>query len=271
MTQHVIRSDIKNIVYCDDQLMDIYPPRGGFLTKAPVVMYIHGGGWTANDKSSEDDQLALIDGLRDRGFAIASINYGLVPKSYFPQPVNQTLCAIRYLRGHAHQYGLDSKRIAVYGFSAGGYLAAMAGLLPDGSVHMTSEYTNYSSRVQAVVTLAGLFDFTSAISPENKITISNFLHGADPAQASVTVSAQTDNPPFMLVHGMQDQYVSVAQDEWLRRALDQAGVPNTRLVVDHADHGLNPRDGYPKPTRQDVGKEIQDFIWRQLHVQVGGR
>ncbi len=91
----------KNIEYCNGQLLDIYEPLNLKYERSPVVVYIHGGGWVLNDKSSEPDQLALLDELRNTGYTIVSLNYSKVPAAHYPRPVEDSLCAIRFLRAHA--------------------------------------------------------------------------------------------------------------------------------------------------------------------------
>lgn len=256
---------IKDVPYCNGQLLDIYQPRNVVFRRSPVVMYLHGGGWIMNDKASETDQLAMVDGLRDKGYAIVSINYRQLPTRGYPAAVQDTLCAVRYVRAHAVQYRFDRQQLAAYGFSAGGYLAAMAGSLPDNSTFAANEpYGAYSSRVSAVVTLAGLFDFTDGLTSENQTTIGNFLQGADPQTAQAITYVSPDDPPFLLVHGAADQYVPLAQDARMAETLDRNHVPHQQLVVEHAEHGLNPAGGEPSPSRHATAQAMDAFIQKAL-------
>lgn len=257
-------SVLHNITYCDGQTLDIYRPRTMSHHQAPVVLYLHGGGWTMNDKASEPDQLAMIDGLRDKGYAVVSANYRQLPEKGYPAAVEDSLCAVRFLRAHADKYDLDRSKIAVYGFSAGGYLAAMVGSLPDNSSFETVAYAQFSSRVGAVVTLAGIFDFTDGLTPGNYERIDAFLQGADPVVAEAATYVSPDDPPYLLVHGTDDQYVPLEQDDLMAGLLEGQQVPHERLVVEHADHGLNPVDGELSPSRQSVKQTMDDFIQRQL-------
>ena len=255
---------IRDITYCDGQLLDIYQPTNVMYLKSPVVMYVHGGGWTLNDKASEPDQLQMIDGLRAHGFVVASINYGKVPQRFYPTAVAETLCAVRFLRAKAVDYSLDKNKIALYGFSAGGYLAAMAGTVPDDSSFETEEYKDYSSRVQAVVTLAGLFDFDEGLNAGNRQRITNFMNGTSIANAQPVEYVSSDDPSFMLVHGVDDQYVPLQQDDLLIAKLNEHGVYNERLLVHHAEHGLNSTGLPPAPSRVEVANSMQKFIRETL-------
>ena len=228
----------KDIPYCSGQKLDLYEPRVKVYDTQPIVMYIHGGGWHKNNKASEPDQLALIDNLRDKGFAIASIDYRQQPNNAFPAPVQDALCAVRFLRANAVQYQLDPSKIAVFGYSAGGHLAAMVGALT-GAEFNNGQYQNQSSRVSAVVTLAGVFDFNNALKTNRKINIKNLMQ-ITPYSIGQPISYITPgDPPFMLVHGKADSVVLLQQDELLIAALQQNGVPYQILQVSNAEHGLS--------------------------------
>lgn len=255
---------VSDVPYCMDQLLDIYQPRQTVYKQSPIAMYIHGGAWQINDKASEPDQLAMIDGLRDRGYAVVSINYSKTPDQYYPVAVQESLCAIRFLRAHAAEYGFDGTKIALYGFSAGGYLAAMVGALPDDSQYEGDEYTGESSRVQAVVTLAGLYSFTEALNPNNRVNIARFLQGTDPAGAEVMQYFDKTDPPFLLVHGVDDQLVQVAQDDLAEMRMRSKGIDVQRLLVVQAEHGLNATGANMTPTREEVAGQIQDYIASKL-------
>ena len=254
----------RDIPYCLGQKLDIYQPRTARYQQSPVVMYIHGGAWQLNDKASEPDQLAMIDGLRDRGFAVVSIDYSKTPEEYYPIAVEESLCAVRFVRAHAKEYGFDTKRIALYGFSAGGYLAAMVGALPDHSVYSGEEYRDESSRVQAVVTLAGLYDFTEALNPNNVTNIARFLQGVDPDSADVMQHFDAGDPPYLLVHGVDDQFVQVKQDDIAEMRMRSEGMSVQRLLVSDAEHGLNAVGPHMDPTREQVAQKIQAFIEAKL-------
>lgn len=261
---YTLGSTKKDVTYCHGQLMDIYHPRTAKYQTSPVVLYFHGGGWVLNDKSSEPDQLAMIDGLRDAGYTVAAINYRKIPNGYYQEAVQDSLCSVRYLRAEAKRFGIDPTKIAIYGFSAGGYLAGMVASLPDDSVYETPEYAGFSSRVNAVITLAGIFDFTDGLNDGNRQRIANFLNGADPAVAEVTPNVTPDDPPFMLLHGADDQYVPVEQDNAMAAVLQKNGIPYEQIYITNADHGLNPTSGPSSPDRSTVKKRMAEFFNTQL-------
>lgn len=83
----------------------------------PLIIWVHGGGW---QNGSKDGCPPLRGGYVERGYAVASINYRLSGHAVFPAQIEDCKAAIRWLRAHAKQYGLDAKRFGVWGSSAGG-------------------------------------------------------------------------------------------------------------------------------------------------------
>lgn len=258
-----IAREFRDVAYAHGQLLDIFQPRKKVHAKAPLVLYIHGGGWEKNDKASEPDQLALLEPLRDKGFAVASINYRLLPGAVFPEPLQDSLAAVRFLRSQADVYGLDPNKFALYGFSAGGTLAALTATLDSNNEFASG---GVSSRVQAVVTLAGVFDFSHNIRPASQARMARLLQAHAPGQIQPATYVSPDDPPFLLLHGVADQYVPVAQDTAFAQLLRKAGITVQQLNVEYGDHGLNPMGGILKPGRPEVGRVIERFLHTELQL-----
>lgn len=254
----------KDVPYCNGQNLDIYYPRKAVYEKAPVVLYFHGGGWKINDKASEPDQLAMIDPLRDEGFAVVSIDYRKLPDNFFPAPVSDALCSVRYLRATSATTGLDGEKVGVYGFSAGGHLAAMVGVLDSQNAFNEGPYQEQSSRVKAVATLAGIFNFETALRPGYDAKIAYFLNGRAPIEAQPISYVSADDSVFLLVHGLQDQYIDPEQDVLFSAKLTEAGVKNSIVDVQNAEHGLGPMGGEVTPSKADVAKQIREFLKQQI-------
>lgn len=149
-----------NVSYANEspaQKMDIYLPKteGPY----PVIIWIHGGGYLSGDKSGSDVNFAK-EGL-NRGYAVVSINYRLAEEARFPAQIYDVKTAIKYLRANAQTYNLDPNKFAVWGSSAGGHLAALAGTSGDDpSLENNSMgYPNVSDKVQAVVDEKGPINF----------------------------------------------------------------------------------------------------------------
>jgi len=151
---------------------------------------------------------------------------------------------VRWIRQHAAQYRVDPNRIGAYGYSAGGPLAALLGLTDSADAANPS----ISSRVQAVVDLSGISDFTSDHDPDGDALFAALFGGTEAQVPSVWRDAspvyqvkmgqvKLGAPPFLIVHGTRDQMVSIHQSEELVEALRKAGATVTFLKVDD-DHSL---------------------------------
>lgn len=251
----------KDVTYCNDQALDIYFPRTDDRVPAPVVMFIHGGGWFRDKKDNEPAQLVLLDSLRDKGFAVISIDYRLAPDHLYPAAVDDARCAVRFVRAKASTYGFDGKNVMAFGFSAGGHLAAMLGTVDETDGFTNQPYEQYSSKVNAVVSLAGLFDFTQGLRTNNRININRFL-GDEPAERAQPVAyVDSKDAPFLLIHGTKDALVLSEQNTVFAERLRQSDVSVIQIDVVNAVHGLESSDGEPtSPTREQVAQRISDFL-----------
>jgi len=110
----------------ESQYIDLYVPNTAVNGETPkLFVLVHGGGFITNDSRSRQAQL-MYRYFRDQGYACASINYRLAQEEPFPGALCDVKAAIRFLRANAQQYGYDADRIAIWGESAGGYLAVAA-------------------------------------------------------------------------------------------------------------------------------------------------
>ena len=105
-----------------DSSLDLYLPDNGAAAH-PTVMFIHGGSWRFGDKDHFENAGRR---LARSGYAVASINYRLLPDGVFPHNLEDCLCALAFLRAHAAEYTIDPDRIVVMGYSAGAHLATTA-------------------------------------------------------------------------------------------------------------------------------------------------
>lgn len=145
----------------ENQYLDLYVPvTGGEPPKLYVI--IHGGGFISNDSQSRQAQL-MFRCFRDHGYACASINYRLAQEAPFPAGLSDCKAAIRFLRAYADEYGYNAQHIAVFGESAGGYLAVMCGVTNDDEfsdvAFLGQESTrDISAKVDVVVNYYGHID-----------------------------------------------------------------------------------------------------------------
>src|SRR5215471_6148437 len=139
----------KQVAFSGRLMMDVARPAGSRLH--PAVLAIHGGGFTAGDRSSYGD---LIVRLAGHGYVAATIDYRLAPAAQFPSALQDVKAAVRFLRLNASKYAIDPDRIGVMGDSAGAGLALLLAFTPE-----VPEFDNngpnrdVSTRVACVVSM----------------------------------------------------------------------------------------------------------------------
>ncbi len=219
----------------------------------PAVVFAPGGGFSLSPKESSIDKRLYV---AEAGFVVASIEYRTVDQGQFPDAVRDIKHAIRFLRAHSAEYGIEPARIGAWGESAGGYLAAFAGTT--GASGTFDPGPGPSTRVQAVVDIFGLADLSrtsadfdredqfrhlQASYPEAEFVFgkgSGLGIASDPARVSAAdpaTYADASAPPFLLFHGEVDTLVSPSQTEHMADALRDAGTPVRQYSVTGAGHG----------------------------------
>lgn len=254
-----------DVTYCalDGQAheLDLYLPETG--GPWPVLVYIHGGGWTEGDKSEAQ---GLGEWMTGQGYAVAAVNYRLYPYGRFPGIIQDIKCAIRFLRAHAGDYNLDPERIAALGASAGGHLAALIGTSDQSAGWDVGEFTGYSSRVQAVINTVGPTDLTARLDRGDLETVVVMAFGrANLEAASPITHVSADDPPFLLLYGEKDPIVSPSHGQAFYERLVGAGVPAQLVIVANGGHNLQSLDGSETiPTQDDINTLMLDFLKKYL-------
>jgi acetyl esterase/lipase len=244
--------------------MDVYYPKI-YTDPWPVVVYIHGGGWTGGDKHGGVGFM-FVDNLVAADYLVVSINYRLAPDYKWPAMIEDVKCAIRSLRANAADFHLDPNRIGVYGTSAGGYLAAFLGTSDAGSGFDTKGgYLDQSSRVQAVVDMCGPIDIRYACQKKPKYGEGIFGKNVCNDQALLAAFspmsyASPDDPPFMLVHGDRDTTVPLQQSLAFFDVLNKVGIPVFLVEVENAGHCFSPMGGQIDPTYVEITQMLIAFF-----------
>ncbi|MDO8682033.1 MAG: alpha/beta hydrolase [Armatimonadota bacterium] len=246
-------------------LLDLVLPKESANTFRPVVVWIHGGGWRAGNKSNN-----MAAWLADHGYVVASINYRLSNEAKFPAQIYDCKAAIRFLRAHSKQYRIDPYRIGVWGSSAGGHLSALLGTSGGlKELEGDSGSPGYSSRVQAVCDFFGPADLTvlgGARISRNPIV--QLLGGPVSANmqlaklASPVTHITYDDPPILIFHGEDDNLVPIKQSEIFYKALKNAGVDATFVRVKNGGHGFPPTG--TEPTLEQIKSTVLRFFDKHL-------
>jgi acetyl esterase/lipase len=212
----------------------------------PCVVWIHGGGWRSGSKSGGATRLS--DLVATGEYVGASIDYRLLDVAHWPAQIYDCKAAIRYLRDNSKSLGINPDKIGVWGASAGGHLASLLGTSGDvNEVEGDVGTIGVSSHVACVVDFCGPSDFLlpGIGSPRASEQISLTFFGGplkekeDAArQASPVTFVTADDPPFLIMHGTQDNTVSIRQAERLYEAQRQAGASTMFVKIEGGSHGF---------------------------------
>lgn len=252
----IIYSQVKGLRAVCQLRMTVMVPRTDVAK--PAVIYFPGGGFTSADWEKFTE---IRTALAKAGFVVAAAEYRVVPDK-FPALVVDAKSAVRYLRAHAKEYGVDPARIGVLGDSAGGYVVQMLGTTNGEKAFDKGDNLDQSSDVQAVATMFGISDLTTIgegfpeaiqkVHESPAVTEALLVNGVafrDFAGASILSDKKKalaasplghvggNEPPFLILHGAQDPLVSPEQSRHLFEALQKANVPATYLLVENAKHG----------------------------------
>lgn len=223
-------------------LLDLARPRARVAVLRPAVVFIHGGGWRDADRGNGRPLILL---LAAHGFVAVSIDYRLTGEAGFPAQLEDAKCAVRFLRAHAADYGIDPRRIGSAGGSAGGHLAALVGLVPDDAgLGGCGGWEAQSSRVSAVADLYGISDVAAMVeenpAPDCAVQLMRGMPAEKPElyrQASPLAWVKPGAPPFYLLHGDRDDVVPMSHSENLAAALREAGSETQFRVIEGMNHG----------------------------------
>lgn len=260
--------------------LDVLAPTGS--GSHPLVVYIPGGGFV---RSARAGGARMRRHIAAHGYVVASIEYRtVVHAATWTDGIADVRAAIAHLRRHARDYGIDPQRVAVWGESAGGYLAAMTGVndardRQEDEAPLLAVIDKFGG--SALGRIAEGFDRGMVAKMQGPGSpIARYVHGpgggslvddsdalrqADPA---TLVSPST--APFLLFHGSDDRMISPVQTGALHRALRAASVDSTWFIIDGAGHGdLAAKGGEEKFwTTVPMMRLMTDFLDRTVRHRV---
>jgi acetyl esterase/lipase len=260
-----------DILYAQPDLrLDLLVPDGP--GPKPLVVYLTGGGFMVADKTNG---LPLRTYLAENGFAVASVHYRTVPEGgVYTDGLANVRDAVQHLRDNADKYGIDPDKVALWGESAGGYLATRAGLEPSlgiravvdkfGAVDFAGIADDYDTETQAALGQPGFPLAMYLHGPGTTKTVHEQVPDANPLNFITA-----DAPPFQIWHGSNDGVISPSQTLRLHNALREAGVDSTRYVIEGTGHGDvaillgDPDDALPWSTREVLDLSVE-FLGKHL-------
>jgi len=263
-TYQTRKADLADLAYADlspSQHLDLYLPKGA--GPFPVVIFIHGGAFKFGDKAGLGPNFRHdVETANAAGIALASINYRMSDEARFPAAVQDARAAVRFLRANAERYHLDPDKIALWGQSAGGNIALMAGItgsearfdlagsplqhVPDRvsavvSMYGPTQFLTMDEQLKAQGCPASMQNHNAADSPESLYLGAPIPQiPAEVAASSPLTYVAAGMPPVLLQHGTEDCIVPTAQSRILAARINAVAGPGRAVFevfrrADHAD------------------------------------
>lgn len=227
-------------------VMDVYHPEA---PNGYGVIFISGSGWTRDLdydatplKESGQEALYAVP-LAEAGYTVFGLNHRASPRFRHPSHLKDAQRAVRFIRHHAEEYGVQPERLGAMGGSSGGHIVSLLGVLDgDGNPVDPSAINRESAKVQVVVARAAPTDLSlsSGISPLLGFRLPGRAGSEEHrrmVEASPITYVSPDDPPFLLIHGDADETVSYRNSEVMHSALVDAGVRAELLRIPGAGHG----------------------------------
>ncbi|MBB3600740.1 acetyl esterase/lipase [Mycolicibacterium sp. BK556] len=243
-----------SVRYGDDpsQLLDVWRRKDLPAEPAPVMVFLPGGAWVHGSRIIQG--YALMSHLAEQGWVCLSIDYRVAPHHRWPRHIQDVKAAIAWARANVDRFGGDRNFVAVAGCSAGGHLAALAGLTIDDPEYQAHLPQGSDTAVDAVVGIYGRYDWEDRSTPE-RIRFVDFLervvvnkkqsrHGDLFRKASPIARIHPKAPPFLVVHGSGDSVIPVAQAQAFVDRLRSVSRSKVGYVeLPGAGHGFDMTDG----------------------------
>ena len=243
-----------NVNYGDSpvQLLDVWRRKDLPVRPAPVLIFVPGGAWVHGSRTLQG--YALMSRLAEQGWVCLAIDYRVAPHHRWPRSIADVKTAIAWARANADKFGGDRDFVAVAGCSAGGHLAALAGLSVQ-DPHFEARFpAGCNTAVDAVIGIYGRYDWQDRSTPERdrfvdfleRVVVNRSIaeHPEIFHEASPLARVHAQAPPFLVIHGSRDSVVPVAQ---ARSFVQRLRVVSDSLVgyleLPGAGHGFDLIDG----------------------------
>jgi acetyl esterase/lipase len=248
-------------------LLDVYLPAEGEVSNAPVLLQVHGGGWTIGNKDQQG--IPLMQHMAAKGWVCVAINYRLAPRDPFPAHVIDVKRAIAWIREHIAEYGGNPDYVAITGGSAGGHLTALAALTANDPAYQPG-FEDADTAVQAAVPHYGVYDFAGSTGLRSaelmrdaflapRVFQKTWSDAPDEFEAASPILRITEEAPdFFVLHGAHDTLVSVEQARLFVEKLRQ--VSHRTVVYAELPGAQHAFDVFPSIRSAHVVRGIDRYL-----------
>lgn len=220
-----------------DGLANVYDVIKPANANGSAVLYMVSGGW-ASRWAAPETRVDQFRPLLDQGITVIPIHHGSAPRFKVPEAHADVKRALRHISLHASDYGIDPKRLGVFGGSAGGHLSLMLGLNgDDGDPAATDPVLRGAARIKTIVAFYPPVDLRRMTGPNDRFPALDFPVD-QAAGISPILFVDAKDPPTLIVHGDADELVPLASGQSIHDALKAAGVKTDMVIVHGGDHGF---------------------------------
>jgi len=266
------RFTIQTVTYAANnnprQALDLLLPTDANNELRPCLIFVHGGAWRSGNKSHGHSHLRPY--VETQKYVGVSIGYRLSDEAVWPAQLYDCKAAIRFLHFNAKKYKIDTKRMLVFGTSAGGHLASMIAVTGNQEALQgtVGKHLKEPSTVSGAISYYGpsdflrMDDFPSQITHNSQDSPESQLIGAaiqstpeKTRQANPITFLDSDDPPLICIHGNKDKLVPFNQSEILYEALKKRSIPTALIRVKDGGHG-----GFRNPKINEIERQFVEAI-----------
>ena len=266
--RHVDVTRVRRLAYAQGGRryeLDVYHHHGQPAGR-PVLLQVHGGGWTIGNK--EEQGQPLMNHMAARGWVCVAVNYPLSPKARWPEHLIALKRAVQWIRENGATYGADPSFIAATGGSAGGHLAAMLALT-SGDASLQPGFEDVDTSIQSCVPHYGLYDWTADTGLKHTqqridalfrpiVMPRNARYPEDYRAASPLYRVREDAPPFLVIHGRNDTLIPVGDARaFVARLREVSKNPVSYAELPGTQHAF---DIFPSIRSAQVLRGVEQFL-----------
>lgn len=261
-----------------------YPEPPGAGVRYPLVLFTHGGGWSAGNRTIGERGVRFlgVQALNAQGFCVASVDYRLCAKDgsiTMRDCVTDSKDALRFLAKNAEQFSLDAERVFTWGDSAGGHLAQMLLLSPPDSFPGDPALADAKYRLLAGVSWYGPCDFekTELFNPPGVSGVRDrfgpriIKPGSDGEtklaayrEVSPVNYLRPDSPPLLMMQGDKDPTIPVHHARYMKERADAVKAPAEILIVENSAHNWKETGGTLRPSLDEIVAKTAAFMKQHL-------